>query len=165
VALYHVEGITPQAIRGKVIAPGAETLVIESLDEAYAALNGPADAIDFVGIGCPHASLEEIRQIAEAVDGQRLQATLWVTTAAQTRQLAGEQGWVQAIETAGGQVVADTCVVVAPVGELGFHTLATNAGKAAFYSPGYSGLHVRFGSLEQCIKTAITGRWEAKGER
>lgn len=164
VALYHVEGITPEAVRGDVLAPDAEVLVIESLDEAYAALNGPVDTIDFVGLGCPHASLEEIRQVAEAVDGRRLEATLWVTTAGHTRQLASEYGWVQTIEAAGGQVVADTCMVVAPVGELGFRAVATNAAKAAFYSPGHSGLAVRFGSLEQCIAAAVTGRWEAKRE-
>ncbi len=165
VALYHVEGITPEAMQGDAVAPGAETLVIESLEEAYAALNGPADTIDFVSIGCPHASLEEVRQVAEVVDGRRLKATLWVTTAGHTRQLARERGWVQAIEAAGGQVVADTCMVVAPVSELGFHAMATNAGKAAFYSPGHSGLVVRFGSLEQCIEAAVTGRWEAKRGR
>ncbi len=164
VALYHVEGITPEAMRGDVIARDADELAIESLAEAYAALNSPADAIDFVGIGCPHASLEEIRHIAEAVDGRRLTATLWVTTAAHTKRLAAERGWVQTIEAAGGQVVADTCVVVAPVGELGFRTIATNAGKAAFYSPGHCGLQVRFGSLAQCVEAAITGRWEANRE-
>lgn len=165
VALYHVEGITPEALQGDAIAPAAETLVIESLDEAYAALNGPAEAIDFVGLGCPHASLDEIHQVAEAVAGRRLEATLWVTTARHTRQLARERGWAQTIEAAGGQVVADTCMVVAPVGQLGFRTMATNAAKAAFYSPGHSGLQVRFGSLEQCVTAAITGRWEVGGER
>ena len=164
VALYHVEGITPESLRGDVVAPGAETLVIESLDEAYAALNGPVEAIDFVGLGCPHASLDEIRRVAELVKGRRLTATLWVTTAGHTRQLASERGWVQTIEAAGGKVVADTCVVVAPVTELGFRTVVTNAGKAAFYSPGHSGLAVRFGSLEQCIEAAATGRWEVKSE-
>lgn len=165
VALYHVEGITPEAMQGHVIAPDTETLVIESLDEAYAALNHPVDAVDFVGLGCPHASLDEIRRVAETIDGRRLEATLWVTTAGRTRQLASERGWVQAIEAAGGQVVADTCMVVAPVGELGFRTVATNAGKAAFYSPGHSGLAVRFGSLEQCVQAAVTGRWEAASEQ
>jgi hypothetical protein len=166
VALYHVEGITPEATGGDgVVAEGAETLVIESLEGAYAALNHSEEAVDFVGIGCPHASLEEIRQIAEAVDGQRIEATLWVTTAGHTKRLAGERGWVQRIEAAGGHVVADTCMVVAPVGELGFRTMATNAGKAAFYSPGHSGLSVRFGSLAQCIAAALTGRWEAIDER
>ena len=164
VALYHVEGITPEVMQADVIAPGAETLTVESLDEAYAALNHPTDTIDFVGIGCPHASLEEIRQVAQAIDKRQIKATLWVTTAAQTKQLASQQGWVQAIEAAGGHVVADTCMVVAPVGELGFRSMATNAGKAAFYSPGHSGLRVRFGSLEQCVKAAVTGRWEAQRE-
>jgi predicted aconitase len=164
VALYHVEGITPEAMRGDAIAPDAGTLTIESLDEAYAALNSPMDAIDFVSLGCPHASLEEIRQVAEAVDGRRLKATLWLTTASHTKQLASEPGWVQTIEAAGGRVVADTCVVVAPVSELGFRTVATNAAKAAFYSPAHSGLTVRFGSLAQCVAAAITGRWEAESE-
>jgi hypothetical protein len=79
--------------------------------------------------------------------------------------LASQQGWVQAIEAAGGQVVADTCVVVAPVRELGFRSMATNAAKAAFYSPGHSGLQVRFGSLAQCVEAAIAGRWEARRDR
>jgi predicted aconitase len=163
VALYHVEGITPEARQRDMLAPGAETLVVESLAGAYAALNHPADApsevIDFVSIGCPHASLDEIRCVANIVAGRRLKATLWVTTAGLTRQQASERNWVQAIEAAGGQVVADTCMVVAPVGELGFRTVATNAAKAAFYTPGHSGLAVRFGPLEQCIEAAITGRW------
>lgn len=162
VALYHVAGITPEAIRGDVVAPESETLTIESLEEAYAALDGPAETVDFVGLGCPHASLEEIRQVAEAVRGRRLKAALWLTTAGHTKQLAAGRGWVQTIEASGGQVVADTCMVVAPVGELGWRAIATNAAKAAFYSPGHSGLTVRFGSLEQCIRAAISGRWEAK---
>jgi predicted aconitase len=174
VALYHIKGITPEAIQGHVVASGAETLVVESLDEAYAALNHITDVsaadtandtIDFVSIGCPHASLDEIRRIAKIIDGRRLKATLWVTTAGQTRQQASEQGWVQAIEAAGGQVVADTCMVVAPVGELGFRTVATNAAKAAFYTPGHSGLAVRFGTLEQCIEAAVTGQWQPVREK
>ena len=174
VALYHIKGITPEAIQGHVVASGAEMLVVESLDEAYAALNHTADAsatdtandtLDFVSIGCPHASLDEIRRVAEIINGRRLKATLWVTTAGQTRQQANERDWVQAIEAAGGQVVADTCMVVAPVGELGFRTVATNAAKAAFYTPGHSGLAVRFGTLEQCIEAAVTGQWQPVREK
>jgi predicted aconitase len=71
VALYHVEGITPEAMQDDVVGPGAETLGVESLREAYAALNSPTEAIDLVSIGCPHASLEEIRQVAEAMGDHR----------------------------------------------------------------------------------------------
>jgi hypothetical protein len=49
---------------------------------------------------------------------------------------------VARIEAAGGRVVADTCLVVAPVADLGFHTLATNSAKMAFYAPSHSGLAV-----------------------
>ena len=39
VALYHVEGVTPEARAGDVMAAEAEIVVIDSLDEGYAALN------------------------------------------------------------------------------------------------------------------------------
>jgi hypothetical protein len=57
--------------------------------------------------------------------------------------------------------VADTCLVVAPVADLGFRTLATNSAKMAFYTPSHSGLSVRFGPLAQCLEAALTGRWPA----
>ncbi len=64
---------------------------------------------------------------------------------------AREAGWVQAIEAAGGQVVADTCAVVAPMRSIGITTMATNAGKMACYAPAHSKVKMRYGSLEQCV--------------
>ena len=115
--------------------------------------------IDLVGIGCPHASLAEIAQVAESLRGQQLRTRLWVTTARQTREHALAEGWVQIIEGAGGRVVADTCTVVAPLQLLNVRTLATNAAKTACYAPAHSGVQVRFGTLEQCLQAAVTGRW------
>ncbi len=56
-------------------------------------------------------------------------------------------------------MIADTCLVVAPVEQLGFRTMATNSAKMAIYSPSHSGLQVRFDTLEQCLQAAITGVW------
>jgi predicted aconitase len=159
VALYHVEGVTPEAQRAEMLAPDAERVVIEDLSPAYAALNAPVEQIDLASIGCPHASLEEIAEIARVVEGRRLQAALWITTARQIKEQAAEAGHVTIIEAAGGQVVADTCLVVAPMDALGFRALATNSAKMAFYAPSHSGLQVRFGTLEQCLDTALTGKW------
>jgi predicted aconitase len=50
-------------------------------------------------------------------------------------------------------------MVVAPVADLGFRTLATNSAKMAFYAPAHSGLSVRFGPLDQCLEAAIRGHW------
>jgi predicted aconitase len=56
-------------------------------------------------------------------------------------------------------VAADGCVVVAPMQELPFRTLATNSAKMANYALPLAGLQVRFGSLECCIEAAISGTW------
>ncbi|MGD8625212.1 MAG: aconitase X catalytic domain-containing protein, partial [Anaerolineae bacterium] len=147
VALYHVEGQTPEALAGGLLAPGLETIVVDDLAPGYAALDGPSPAVDLVSLGCPHASLAEIEAVAGHLAGRRLRAALWITTARATRQAAEQAGLVARIEAAGGRVVADTCLVVAPVADLGFRTLATNSAKMAFYTPSHSGLSVRFGSL------------------
>jgi len=165
VALFHVVGVTPEVVEEPVLGKTREFLQVTSLDEAYELLNAPVDEIGLVSIGCPHASREEIHRVAQAVAGRRLATRLWITTARQTREEADQRGWVQEIEEAGGQVVADTCTVVAPIQALGVRTLATNAAKTAFYAPSHSGVAVRFGSLAQCIEAALTGQWPGGGAR
>jgi predicted aconitase len=161
VALYHVEGVTPEADNGDIISPDAEIVVIESLDEGYAALtSGDYDVIDLVWIGCPHASINELTRVLDLLAGRRVRAALWVTMAREVRAEAERAGLVGAVEELGGRVVADTCLVVAPVKELGFRRMATPSGKGAYYAPSHSGLAVNYGSLEACIEAAVSGKWE-----
>jgi predicted aconitase len=166
VALYHVEGVTPEADQPGIIAPGAETLVVESLAGGYAMLDsaGGDDGIDLVWIGCPHASPAELAQVVELLAGRRVRARLWVTMAREIRVEAARAGMVAALEALGGQVVADTCLVVAPVKDLGFRRMATPSGKGAYYAQSQSGLAVRYGPLEACIEAAVTGRWPLESE-
>lgn len=161
VALYHVAGVTPEARQSDVLADSVQRVVVDDLADGYTALNSETRHIDLVSVGCPHASPRELAQIARAVSGRHLAADLWVTTARETRDRA--QRDVSVIEAAGGQVVADTCMIVAPVETLGFGTLATNSAKMATYAPAHSGVRVRLGSLEQCIQAAVTGVWPSTG--
>jgi predicted aconitase len=163
VALFHVEGLTPEARTRNVVDPGAQIMAIDNLETGYRALNSTTEAIDLVSLGCPHASLPEIEAIAAYLEGRRVRSALWITTARTTRERAETQGVVERIEAAGGRVVADTCMVVAPAAELGFRTLATNSAKMALYAPSHSGLSVRFGSTEQCLDAAVSGRWPIRG--
>jgi phosphomecalonate degydratase large subunit len=164
VALYHIAGYTPEARDSgeALLRRDARRLVIHDLGEAYRVMDADPDLrkIDLVTIGCPHASLSEIQQVAEYLRGKTLATRLWVTTAEITRRRAGELGFVQAIEAAGGEVVADTCAVVAPMQMLEVRTMATNAGKMACYAPMHSGVRMRFGDVEQCLDAAITGTWK-----
>ena len=178
VALYHIEGVTPEAAaalaplrafggpQSAVPVPSAPlpAIVIDTLAEAYAALDSPLDEIDFVSLGCPHSTLADVERVAQLLEGKRVKATLWVTTSRGVQQVAEQQGLVARIEASGARVFADTCLVVAPVEEMGFKAMATNSAKAAFYAPMHSGLQRRFGTLEQCIAAALTGRWTGRRE-
>jgi predicted aconitase len=163
VAVYHIAGYTPEARDAgeTLIRPDAQRLAVESLADAYHVMDADPNlrAIDLVTVGCPHASLNEIAQVADHLRGKTLATRLWVTTGELTRQAAAELGYVQTIEAAGGEVVADTCAVVAPMHMLNVRAMATNAGKMACYAPMHSGVRMRFGDLAACLDAAVTGEW------
>ena len=166
VAVYHVAGYTPEAIdQGeKLIRPDAKRIVIDSLAPAYEVMDANRDTtdIDLVTIGCPHASYTEIQQVAERLRGEKLTTRLWVTTSRIVRERAAKDGLVQMIEAAGGEVVADTCAVVAPMRSLGIKRMATNAGKMACYAPMHSKVDMRYGNLEQCLQAAHHREMDSK---
>jgi len=161
VALYHIEGVTPEAQEKNMLRPDHDTIVIDSLEPGYQALSGGGGAIgiDLVWLGCPHASLPEVAQLAAFAAGRRFVPDVWITTGRRVREQAETAGYVAAIETAGGQVVADTCVVVAPVGGR-YKTMATLSAKGGYYAPSYLGMKVRYGTWEQLQQVMLTGRWE-----
>ena len=165
VSLAHIAGVTPEAGRTDVLAPGHETLVVDDLQLAYAVLNSEVRQIDLVWFGCPHGSLEEITEVARLLAGRQVKAALWITTAREVRRRAEAEGLVAAIEASGGRVVADMCVAVAPMRELGFRALATPSAKGAIYAASLAGLAVRFGTVEQCIEAAVSGVWAAAGSQ
>jgi predicted aconitase len=163
VALYHVASHTPEALQHgeSLLRPEFTVLRVTDLGDIYRSLNsGETERIDLVNIGCPHASLEEISEVARSLSGKHLATRLWVTTARATRERAQAEGLVETIEAAGGLVVSDTCTVVAPLRDLGIRSVATNAAKATCYLPAHSGAAVRYGTLSQCLRTAISGYWK-----
>ena len=60
-------------------------------------------------------------------------------------------GFTATIEAAGGRVVADTCMVVSPIEEMGYATTGVNSGKAANYLPGFCKQQVVFHDLDELI--------------
>ena len=75
VALYHIHGVTPEArALPDLCPPDVAVMDVEDLGPARQALNSDASAIDLVVVGCPHASLTEVRHIAAGIRGKRLRA-------------------------------------------------------------------------------------------
>lgn len=149
ISLFHAEGLTPEAETFSLEEIGEQPLVIRSLEEAFRALSAPPGKVDLIWVGCPHASLEELELIASLLEGRRLSTKLWVTTNREVVERATKL--VETIEEAGGLVLTDTCLVVAPVEFLGIKRVATNSAKAAFYLPSWAKVQAVFAPIEECI--------------
>jgi len=170
VELYHMPGVTAEAqsvehaLNGK--APEQELVFTRrDHDAVIEHLNSTAtgDDIDFVMIGCPHANLDQVREVARLLDGRRIKdgVRFWIFTPSALREVAKRSGWVEAIEGAGGRVMADTCPAIGQFVPSGAKRFATDSAKQVHYLPQIMGTEGRFGTTAQCVEAAITGRWVA----
>jgi predicted aconitase len=153
VGLFMVEGKTPEwkiADRAEKISFGAKELA-EVKEKIGAMLK---DKPQLITIGCPHASLDEIKHVVEIIELKqitKLESQLWVCTARETKKKADALGYVAKIEKVGGRVVADTCMVVCPLEQMGFTVTGCNSGKAAKYLPSLCKQKTVFGDMEDLI--------------
>ena len=156
VALYHVANITPEAKMFEKDTKGLEVIEIgdKEIKSAYEELTS-TDDVDIVVIGCPHASIKEIKYIAERIKGKHLKKDLWITTSRVVKEIAKRAGYLDIIERAGGHIVADTCMVVSPVETMGYRRMGVNSGKAAKYLPGFCKQHVLFASIDKLLEKVM----------
>jgi len=152
VALYHVEGMTPEAHLMQTGGLEKVSVSDKDLNETFSKLSTGKEP-DIVILGCPHSSLKEIMTISRKLEGKKLKKPLWVCTSRMVKEAANRMGFTQIIEDAGGKVVADTCMVVSPIEDMGYKTTAVNSGKAANYLPGFCKQNVVFSRLDTLIET------------
>ncbi|MFC1825332.1 aconitase X [Thermodesulfobacteriota bacterium] len=167
VPLFHIFDITPDIIfdpfrYGEKSITDEITITESDMQKAYEDMNTTSDeAIDFVSLGCPHYTIDKIKEIAAFLEGKKVKENVevWICTSKTVRDMALRSGEIQTIEASGAKVVIDTCMVLAPVQQLGFSNMATDSAKAQFYVSGF-GIGVRFGNTIKCLETAVTGKWE-----
>ncbi|MGP3938449.1 aconitase X [Streptomyces sp. 6N106] len=168
VEMYHIPGRTPDAPTLEAAFGGAAPPEPLHYGEAerhaiYDSLNsiGNSEDVDFVLIGCPHASLEQISRVARALEGRTLSAgtELWVMTPRALRAVSDRNGWTATIERAGGRVLTDSCPAMSRVAPTGTKVFATDSAKQAHYLPAILGIEAWFGTTEECVDAAVTGRW------
>jgi predicted aconitase len=118
---------------------------------------GSCEKCDLVFIGCPHCSLAEMKQIAQAVKGRKVKrgTEFWVCTSSHVKETAGD--YVDEIERSGGQVLAGVCTVVSWTEKLGIRTIMTNSAKTAYYAPTLSKAEAILSPMKECLRTAFQG--------
>ena len=121
------------------------------MNDTYEKLNSN-EKPDIIIFGCPHASLREISSICEKINGKKLKKPLWICTSRLMKEAADRMGYTKILKKAGGQLVADTCMVVSPIEKMGFSKTGVNSGKAANYLPGFCKQKVIFKDMDNLIE-------------
>ncbi|MDD1720114.1 MAG: aconitase X catalytic domain-containing protein [Methanoregulaceae archaeon] len=150
VALFHVQGITPDARIFRYDLSGLERVTIEKEELLSIFHETPVEA---VAIGCPHCSEAELAEIAGLLEGRHVNIPLFVFA---SRGVIGRsRSLIASIERSGARVFADTCMVVSP-GLEQFSSIMVNSGKAYAYVPNMCGAVVRIGTTGECVEVAVS---------
>jgi hypothetical protein len=174
ITLAHIVGTTPEAPTVEDALGNCQpehTVKISSheLTQTWERLNVWSDPhIEHVALGCPHATIDEIGRIAALVQGKRLQASLLIGSSVPVQALARQQGYAQIIEQAGGVFLSACPSIFNPftrydiAGSQQAKSAATNSARAAHYLASVCGINVFFGTEQECIQAAISGKWQGE---
>jgi len=118
-----------------------------------------ADRIDAVAVGSPHLSLEEFDSLLRLLNGRTAAVPIYACTGRHVLKLLERDGQRSTLESSGVIIVADTCIVVTPIlPEKAGAILMTNSGKFSHYAPANTGYSVLYGSMADCVESAVAGR-------
>ena len=112
--------------------------------------------IDFAMFGCPHFTLEEVKYIANKIEGKKLEKEMWILTSSLVKDMAVRMGFDEIITAAGGNIVADTCPDQPCWRHLRGKVGVTESPKCAYY-PQRRGINFVIRDLNTCIEAALTG--------
>lgn len=166
VALFHLVGHTPEAPTLEAAFQGRQpeethSVTLDSLRAARRELTTATGAkLDLVVLGSPHFSLAEFKQLAPLLAGRRVhpEVKFLVTSSRAMTLLAQKAGYLAALEAFGGKVTVDTCILASPMLPPEIKRLMTNSAKYAYYAPGMLKTEITFGSLADCVQSAVEGR-------
>ena len=174
ITLAHIVGTTPEARTLDEAFGGGEpedvlTVGPGELKATWEKLNfWDKPLVEHVAFGCPHATIDEIGLIASHLEGKRIKATMLIGASIPVEALARRQGYADVIEKAGGRFLPVCPSIGNPfarkdiAGRMQAKSAATNSARAAHYLATVCGIKVFFGTMEECINAAISGKWEGE---
>ena len=168
VELYHMVGVTPEAPSLEAaFGPRRpiETFVYDAAARrrTYETLNavGTSRDVDFVMLGCPHASIEQIAEVAALLGGRKVSgnSALWIFTSRAVKIAADAAGYTQILRGAGALLMTDTCSSISQAVPKGTKVAALDSAKQVHYLPAIMNIEGWYGTTAECIDAACTGRW------
>jgi predicted aconitase len=165
VALFHMQGITPEARRPEDIFASGKTVPTHDVGEAdirafQSEYVSTIDAADVVVFSAPQLSLLEMQRVAGLLEGRQVTIPLLVVTSPQVKPDADRLGLTATIEQAGGTVLSGMCFYQSYAREMaeanGWKRLATNSAKLTNIVGGY-GYTPALLSMQACVDAACAG--------
>lgn len=179
VTLFHAPGHTAESDSVEEAFQGRQPKEVHHVTPAdirsvYEMLTtiDPGGAIDFVTLGCPHYTLEQLRYVAHWLREHDAKVhpnvRFWICTNRTTRQAATWEGIVQTIQQTGGLVVCDTCPVEChmrkstckefglPVPQV--QAMVTDSCKIARYVGDLIGCKTALRPKDDCLRAAVAGK-------
>jgi predicted aconitase len=171
VEMYHMVGITPEAPSREAAFGGAakgERFVYDAAARrrVYETLNSVCSStdVDYVMLGCPHYSIEQIAEAARLLEGRKVHenSALWIFTSRAVKATAEANGYVETIRKAGGLLMTDTCSAISQAVPKGTKVAALDSAKQVHYLPAMMGIEGWYGTTAECIDAACTGKWQGR---
>ncbi|MBW8040586.1 MAG: DUF521 domain-containing protein [Planctomycetes bacterium] len=180
VALFHAIGVTPEAntLEEAFQDKKPERIIdinLSDLQKSRADLSTAreGDKLDLVVLGCPHFSFDEFRELAwllraKTENGKTLHpdVQLVVISSQTSYALLQRSDFLDVLTDFGVKITLDTCIFHTPMVSPETKVIMTNSGKCAYYAPGQLAVQVAFGSMAECVDSAVKGcvcREEALG--
>lgn len=166
--MCHIIGITPEAVTLEQALGGknpVDEVVITTGDVAASRDFFDADGrVDYISLGCPHYSLEEIRQVAACLEGKRISPNvhLHLWTAYAFKAVADRCGYAKTIERAGGEIMTSACPSGHETLPSGVQSIACDSTKMAHDFKSRRIGQVFHGSMLDCLNAALSGKWEGR---
>src|SRR5262249_41499698 len=166
VSLCHLVGITPEAatveaaFRGVVPQQVRDITRVDLLAARRGLTTADGQLLDMVILGSPHFSVAEFARLAPLVEGRHRHpgVRFLITSGRMMKEAAEKAGVLAPILQFGAQITLDTCILASPMLPSDIRTLMTNSAKYAYYAPSLLKTRVTFGSLADCVRSAVEGR-------
>ena len=159
--MLYIDGHTPGDELSNIQQMDKFKITREHLATLWKDFNTADTKVDLVAIGSPHASLSECRNFVKFFDGKSCSPNVKtiITVGRDVLSEVKEEGILEELKAAGIQVISDICwcSITEPIFPYNTSVIMTNSGKYAHYAHGLTGRKTRFGSLEDCAKTAQSG--------
>lgn len=171
VTLCHIVGTTPEApTLDATMGNRKPEQVLKigpcELTKTWEKLNVyDDDSVEHVAFGCPHCTIDEIGRIASLLEDKVSKASVLIGASIPVEALARHQGYTDIIEKAGGHFLPCCPSINNPfvrpsiAANRQAKSAATDSARAAHYIARVSGVSTFFGTKEECIQAAVTGKW------